>query len=179
MPRKSRGFRRGSSRHGAYIWSAIVIDEIVASTSAPASLPIVLTADFTAAGIGQKSVTLLGIRGWLSIGQSVTNTSQASVFMAVVKHDDDIDMTSAEMNPTGLAFYTQENILWTGGWNNPGMETGVGNQPTDAGGIMGSQVNLKAKRKLKSGEGISLQLAATGASNCTLSGVLRAILLIS
>jgi len=167
---RHRGVRRGSRSKGEYIWAAVVADE-VSVTATPQGLPLVITGDFANIGGQKTGITLLAIRGWYSL-TSVASASPESFFAAIIKHDEDADLTAVENDPATVGFYVDEDILWTGGWLNGAMTTDIGIRPT-----YHELIDVKARRKLKSGENISIQLVTNGGGNAVdISGVWRALL---
>ncbi len=148
------------------------MDELATSPTGIGAL-IVDSTDFTTAA-GRSEVTLVGIRGWLSIATSNTS-SPDTLYMSIVKKDQDESSTAAPMNPSALLHYIDEDILWTAGFLSPALQTAAGIRP----GLGYLEVNVKAKRKLATGQDISLQIASSAGSAQTVSGVLRAVMLIN
>ncbi len=174
MARRKTGFQRFSRRQGSHIWAVILLDDVTISNAAPIGNPIVATTDFAAAG-GQSKCTLMAIRGWLSWRQgSVVGADIA--FGAIVLKDEDEDVTGASMDPTAAPFYGESDVLWTTGFVGVGQQTLVGTRP---GTHMTEQINVKARRKMKAGQEISLQVGSVVSNNIRLSGVLRALLKIT
>ena len=170
---RRRGGGRAVARRGKYIWSVVVIDDSTIANGAPQGHPIVGSSDYTGAG-AQAEVTLMGIRGWLSWSGVVGSTADQA-FAAVAKIDEDEDVTGSTLDPASAVFYGDSDILWTGGFTNPALQTSVG---VRAGPIV-EQLNIKSRRKLKSGQGITLQVVSQAGSTIRLSGVLRAIMLVN
>ncbi len=161
--------RRASARKGEYIWTAVLFDEVSVSNTTQ-GLPIVLSADFSST-TSQQQATLVAIRGWFSLASQNT-TAPESVFMGIVKKDEDESSTGISMDPGIIDFYVREDILWTGGWLNPAFQTAVGERP-----FYHEILNVKAKRKLRGGQDISLQVVSQGGTNAVdISGVLRGLL---
>jgi len=158
-------------RTGRYIWSAILFDEVEMTTT-PQGFPIVNSGDFGAQA-GSKEVTLMGIRGWLQLGQKDNGTVASTTYLGIVKKDDDESTSGASQDPSNIEFYIDEDILWTGGWYDPALATNVGNKPTGP----YIEVNVKSRRKLKTGQAINLSVVNTTGVLVHLSGVLRAIML--
>ena len=169
MARRTATTFRSSRRHGNFIWSAILLDQ-VSFTVAAQGLALVVSADYALAA-SQGQATLMAIRGWLSLSNG-SSTNRESLYMAIVKKDEDESPTGLSMDPGIAEFYTKEDILWTAGWLNPAFQTAAGERSQ-----YHEILNIKAKRKLKSGQDISLQFASNGgAPTSQLSGVLRALI---
>ena len=168
MPRKG-GFRRGVRAVGEYIWTAILMDDVAISATVQ-GLPIVLSSDYSRT-TSQQQATLIAIRGWLSLSTSNT-TAREQVFMGIIKKDEDEDATGVSLDPGIIDFYVREDVLWTGGWQNPAFQTSVGERPS-----YHEILNVKAKRKLRGGQDISLQVVSQGGTTTErITGVLRGLL---
>ncbi len=169
---RAKSFSRGTRRKGRYLWSGLLFDELVISSTVQ-GFAIVASDDFTTAQ-GRSEVTLMGIRGWLSFS-TVDATAKETAYIGIVKKDTDESVSGASMDPSALSFYIDEDILWTGGWLSPGHITAVGMRAhTEP-----QQLNIKARRKVATGQDISIQLAAAGGNSVLVSGVMRAIMLIN
>ncbi len=164
-------FTRTSRKRGSHIWTVILMDDLVISNAAPIGNPIVASSDFNAAG-GQSQVTCMAIRGWIAWRQTQTTTSDIA-FAAIVLKDEDESSTGASQDPTAAPFYANEDVMWTTGYSSPGQSTLVGTRPGDFGS---EQVNVKARRKMKNGQEISLQVGSVAGTLIRLSGVLRCLL---
>jgi len=171
MTKHSR-VQRSSRRKGRYLWSGLLFDELVISSTVQ-GFAIVASADFTTAA-GRSEVTLMGIRGWLSY-VTVDAVAKETAYVAICKKDTDESVSGASMDPSALSFYIDEDILWTGGWLSPGHITSVGvRASTDP-----QELNVKSRRKIATGQDISIQLATAGGNSVLVSGVMRAIMLIN
>ncbi len=148
--------KRGFHRKGEYIWTAVLMDEVnIAST--PQGLPVVLSADFSLTGAQSSGVTLMAIRGWLSM-MMTNSTANQTAYLAICKKDEDESTTGVSMDPGIIDFYVNEDVLYTTGWLCPGFQTAVGERP----GVQILDINVKARRKLKTGNDISLQVVSQG-----------------
>ena len=165
---KSR--RRSSySRKGGYIWTNVKLSsEAVANTVI--SLPVVDSSEFSQTG-SQKMVTLMAIRGWLSATKVVASGGTV-LFGLIGVFDDDLASTATEMDPAVSSTYTDEDILWTFGCELPDWSTAS----QAGGGIWHQEVNVKARRKIKTGQDVRIVYTNTLGSRVLLSGVLRALL---
>ena len=163
------GTRRVSRRKGQFIWTAILIDQVALSGTTQ-GFPIVLSADYSLTG-SQSEATLMAIRGWFSLSAGNTG-SRDTAFMGIVKKDEDESSTGASMDPGIIDFYVNEDVLWTGGWLQSAGWTQVGDRSN-----YHEILNIKARRKLKTGNDISLQaVQQAGSTAMQISGVMRALL---
>ena len=165
----SRRTRRSFSRKGGYIWTNVKLSSEAVSNTVN-SLNIVDSSEFSITG-SQKMVTLMAIRGWLSATKVVASGGTV-LFGLVASVDEDISATAAELDPAISSTYTDEDILWTFGCELPDWSTAS----QAGGGIWHQEVNIKARRKLKTGQDIRIVYTNTLGSRVLLSGILRALL---
>ena len=162
--RRSRSFSRP---RGRFIWTSVLFEGFNVPTT-PVSSNIVEDADWTAVA-GNTGATLMAIRGWWS-AQGQTGTGNDSLLMLIALVDADISATDVSLDPAAASTYTDEDLLWTGGWSNA--------QVTEI-GVRGSsnpqEVNVKARRKIRSGQEIRLCQTTTN-DEVGFSGVFRALL---
>ncbi len=152
--------RRASSSKGGknLTWTTVITDDENISTSTEI-LDIVQGVDWSVV-VGQKSATLLSIRGNINVRR--TNAVEGSVFMYIAKFDED------ETSPSPLvpATYVEEDILWTHCYQYRADSIESVNIP----------VHVKAKRRMKSGDDIRLVFVESGTTNTSeLSCILRAL----
>ena len=161
---RSRSFSR---QKGRFIWTSVLFEGFNVPIT-PVSSNIVEDADWTAVA-GNTGATLMAIRGWWS-AQGQTGTGNDSLLMLIALVDADIASTSTSLDPAAVATYTDEDVLWTGGWTKA--------QVTEVGVRAGSgqvEVNIKARRKIRSGQEIRLCQTTTN-DEIGFSGVFRALL---
>jgi len=159
-------FRRGSRAKGKYIWSSILLEAFNVPAT-PVGADIVIGTDF-AAHSGREGVTLMAIRGWLSwVAQVGTGQDVCMCYMAVV--DEDEASTAVSLDPASVAVYTDEDILWTGGFSAQST-TDVGSKEQHV-----ETINVKARRKIHTGQEVRL-IMTTSNDEIQISGVLRALL---
>ena len=169
-----RGGYRSSRRRGNLIWTSIKFDNLdVLTTPQNGGGSVVATGDWLAHA-GRQECTLMSIRGWLHATKQLGSTSPDTLFLAMIKHDEDIGDTDASLDPDVVQTYVDEDILWTAGWAAPGAHTLVG----EAAHSHYFDVNIKAKRKVSSAEVVDL-ISTTNNGLIAMSGVLRALLKIS
>ena len=107
-----RAFRRFTSGRKEKMWCSVLASNSSVTTS-PQSLDIVAPSDW-ARGAGLERCTLLAVRGWLAFRFNSTTTT--GVFLALLVSDED----ESTQSPSDVATYTDEDILWTGGFIMPG-----------------------------------------------------------
>ena len=169
MPRGR--IQRSSRRKGKYLWSGLLFDELLI-TSTPQGFDIVASADFTTAN-GRSEVTLMGIRGWLSFSNRV-QTVWETAYVGICKRDSDESTAGASQDPSALSYYIDEDILYTTGYLAGGQTTAVGQRES-----WNVDLNVKSRRKLSTGQNITMNLATAGANSVLVSGVMRAIMLVN
>ncbi len=169
MTRRGRSGGRAVARaKGSFIWTAVDMGNNDVLTT-PFGFNIVEDADWVAHA-GQQSGTLMSIRGWLSASrQAGTAADILEMYIAVI--DEDESATGASVDPASVATYTGEDILWTGGASFPGAasDSGFRSQPVVW------DINVKARRKIRSGKEVRLQVTTT-VGEIALSGFLRALI---
>ena len=117
------------------------------------------------AGFQKHAVTLLAIRGWISISPDFLADTHSTVMWAVaVTHEGD---TLPEVDSSA---YYDEDVLYTGGR--------VFQYPTTSTAVEGSaawEINIKARRKLNIRQRVNVSVISTGLSG-TYSYVLRSLI---
>jgi len=154
MRHRQRAAKRGKN----LTWTTVITDDENISTTTEI-LDIVQGVDWSVVA-GQKSATLLSIRGNINIRR--TNAVEGSIFMYIAKFDED------ETSPSPLvpATYVEEDILWTFCYQ----------YRADAIRSLNIPVHVKAKRRMKSGDDIRLVFVESGTTNTSeLSCILRAL----
>jgi len=158
--RTTRSFRRGPRN---LIWASVAFDQVNVDNTPAIEGNIVEPSDWVS-GIGQQSATLKRIRGYLSI--SKVASAVQGMYMAIYKSDEDTGVLSVN----GVAAYTDEDILWTGGVVLPETPTGEGAAKTII-------IDVKAQRKVLAGEDIRIALQAFVGNTIVMqvSGILRGL----
>ena len=160
-------YSRSSRAKGKYIWTVVFLEAFNVPAT-PVGADICIGTDF-AAHSGREGCTLMAIRGWLSFcAQAGTGQDVLSAFIAVV--DEDESSVGASLDPALVGTYTDEDILWTGGFSKGPATTDVGFGPTFT-----EQINIKARRKIHTGQEVRLQLTTMN-DEIQASGILRALL---
>ena len=160
---------RASRAKGKYIWTAILIEGFNVPIT-PVAAEIVIGTDF-AAHSGREGVTLMAIRGWLSYtAQTGTGGDTLMQYIAVI--DENEGPTSTSLDPAAIDTYVSEDILWTGGWSKQ-EATNTGSRESFV-----EQINVKARRKINTGQEVRLQMTTTN-DEIQVSGVLRGLLKIA
>ena len=158
----ARRRRTAFRRQGQYIWtSAIINNEDVLATTL--TTPIVNDADFGDAGA--RNITLMGIRGWISVSDSAL-TASSGYFAGILMIDEDVGATSAQQAMNDANVLVNEDILST--WCLQMTDGGAHRTVFD--------VNVKARRKLKTGQEIRFSHIAGAALRAEVSAVFRAVL---
>ena len=160
--RSRRAFKRGPKN---YVWMTLLIGNVLVADGAIGGNNIVQTSDW-AGDFGFERSTLLTVRGWLSFaGQGVT---ALSVFALIAKIGD--SEPDADIGPSLVASYTDNDILWTGGFNAQ-VESGDG---PGAERHYRENIHIKVKRKMTVGDNIALFITPVGDPvifSCVLRGL--------
>jgi len=161
--RRQRTFSRGDAN---YVWAVILGEGItVPVDTAPLILDLVADADWTAIA-GQKSATVMAIRGWMSFVSIGVAFSAGKWYCGT--QDEDI-LTGTGISPGLVGTYVDEDIMWTGGWDKPAVVTDVG--------LMHNEIiDIKAKRKIKTATEVRMVLGASATDQIAVSVVLRTLL---
>jgi len=134
--------------------------------------PVVSMVDDFNVGVGQCEATLLRIRGYMAVhptGDTVAG-SYLAMCGAAVYDDDDVAITDWRQ----VVNYTREDVLWTAG-DLIRLPTTV---PVHYSHAMHFDVDIKAKRRLKSGQNVRVEMTVdvpTGGQMVVI-GALRALL---
>ncbi len=156
-----RAFSRGPKN---YIWTAVLLENVTVATTVLRGENIVTASDWVTSAQGFERATLLSVRGWIS-WHNLGSVSVDCKFMIVKQGDTEPDIDAAN-----ILSYTEEDVLWTGGDVVPASTVAANGNPF----VMHYDIDIKAKRKLSSGNDIALFIAPNGAS-VTVSTVLRAL----
>jgi len=166
----TRAARRGPKNQ---VWTVSLRDDFEITTGVTViAFSIILDSDWERTSASSERATILRTRGWISIRPASAAGVQldGTVFMYLTVQDDDATSVSAGLAAT----YADEDILWTGGVLFPPGSIVV------QGGFVGSSkdilLDVKAMRKLRSGQTLELVVTNNMAGSIFLSGVIRSLL---
>ena len=160
---KSRHTRSFSSGGKNYMWAAARIGRNIPTTTSRDLL--VADSDWNVTG-GSKSCTIIAMRGYLSFRSLGTTTGDAKWYIGKL----DKDATAAD--PDVVDTYVEEDIMYTGGLNK-----GAG--AVDAVQLHHEFIDVKAKRRIKSGTDIILASSALVTTQVRMDGIIRTLLLLN
>ena len=156
--------RRSSSRGDKnYVWTAVRVNRVLGLVATEDLL--VTDTDWSADG-GQRSATVIAIRGYLTFANVGAAAAYGQWYMGVA--DADIVPESPDLVDT----YVDEDIMWTGGV----LKSAAG---ADGDNLLTVDVDVKAKRKIKTGMNLRLIMEASSASEIQVSGIIRTLLLLN
>ncbi len=167
---------RGRRRRGAsasrgpknQVWTVIVLDELVVSSTTQDALIVDSTDWAVSAAASFERATLLRIRGWLSLTRAVTVAVSTSYFFAIYITDED----AAAVSPADTTMYTKEDVIWTGGFAMGAGNASSVEQPV----IVSLDIDVKSMRKITSASQVRLGLVSgDAAANLSAAGVIRAL----
>jgi len=169
MSRRNQNRARTSSAQRNKVWTALSLEEDLV-TITPQADNLVEEADWSNVA-GMEHATLLAIRGWIC-ATFASAANPVSLMQALIMIDDEIP--PADTSPRDVGIYVNEQILWTGGVAYPKLRSDVGNGFSTV-----WDINVKAKRKITSGDAIRYIRGANIDNNVEVNCVLRALLLVS
>ncbi len=156
--------RRGASRGPKNnVWTVILFDELTVDDTPAVEGVIVAVTDWSGA-TGNEKATLLRIRGYLTVALLGAASTNKPVFMAIYISDKDTGVLS----PTGVAAYTDEDILWTGGVSLPAVISGEGH-------TQHIEIDVKSMRRINSSQEVRITMQGAAAGTVSVSGVLRGL----
>ena len=164
--------RRGSSIRASRgpknnVWT-VVQAEAQVQTNTTVEAVIVAPTDWSGvAGLGLERATLLRVRGWLSAAPAVEDVSTGGIFFVIYVVDED----AALVNPLDVSTYVNEDVLWTGG----AQFAGQGALAIETRPSVEWEVDIKAMRKLTSGQEVRLAAQVITGLNVRWSGTLRGL----
>jgi len=163
----TRAARRGPKNN---LWTVVVQDEISIGAGGALRSNIVVAADWERSTGGNERATLLTIRGWFAITSKPNAgvaASGGSIHAYIGIFDED------ETPPLGdlASTYSQEDVIWTDGWTFPGAA-----DVSDPMQTYKAHVHVKAMRKIRSGQKVSLVIDSGLTTAVQTNGVLRALL---
>jgi len=165
MSRRRAGRRSVSRGPKNNIWSVVLLESAAIGAGITEG-DIVNASDMQAPLTGFQRYTLLRIRGWLAVSKAIGATADAGFMMIYVT-----DADSATDDPSVAATYTDEDILWTGGYEF---------SPFVVGALEPSQnvridIDVKSMRKIDTSRDVRFAFTQNLNGSTTVSGVLRAL----
>ena len=155
----SRSTRRGSGKDSNLIWTTIQgIDTVVSDSTLSAD--IVLDADW-AVRVARESATVMGIRGWVACAAPIMAVQVS--FAAYIGLSDE---NAGSGSPQAVATYNNEDVMFTYG-------AAFGLNAIDAAVW---EIDVRAKRKIRTGTEVRYNFIANVASELEISFVIRAVL---
>ena len=167
---RSRSFRgaRRSSGPKNNIWTSVLA---AGSSIAAAAIPnfnIVQGTDWERSAAGKEIGTLLSIRGYLTVqNQLIDEALGSGQLMAYIGK---FDAGEGVINPGVVGTYVAEDILWTGGKAMPAVAA------ADHWDGWHVEFNVKAMRRISSGEEIRLVIANQSANAVQATMVIRGLI---
>ena len=152
------------------VWTAVVMAQVLMDTTSQQAV-IVTPDEWQAASTGFKHATLLRIRGWISIAKVQAVDTAQGIFLAIYVDD----QTSGSASPGVAATYNTEDILWSGGVSFAGSDAASLESLTS----FNLDVDVKAMRRIDSGESVRFVFTSTVNSAAVISGVLRGLVRLS
>ena len=168
MAAKSRG-KRYARKSGNLVWTVVTNDSFTINPGVTVSgSDIVSDSDWTVLG-GMERATILRVRGWFGINvePALALTAGGPVFGYIGLFDGQEPSTAADLATT----YNEEDILTTFGWQFP--YTNIGEAP---GPTWHQDIDVKAMRKIRSGQDLRFVLTNLHSLKVEVSFVLRALL---
>ena len=151
------------------VWASVLASSQNVGTGTFLSFNIVQDNDWVRAS-GLERATLLRIRGWWSwITKDATGSHDGGPIFAYIGIYDE-DETSAD--PSQVATYGEEDILWTSGLELPFTDSGAGQTQFN------EKIDVKAMRRIRKGQEVRLVIANKGVSDGELTLLVRGLLTI-
>ena len=163
--RRTRTRRSGLKSN---VWSVVVLDNVLIP-SAGVEAAIVIPDEWQPAAGGFEHATMLRIRGWLSIARITTVVTLHTIALVIYKIDQNDTLKSALSATT----YNEEDVLWTGGLNYPTIASGLGDDGLNP---VQFDIDVKAMRRITSGDDVRLSMISSVNNASRISGVLRALI---
>ena len=170
MARRGSRARGGSRGPKNNIWTTIVDNEQVVGTGSTIEFPVVADSDWQR-GAAAERATILRVRGWININKYIAAGvvgGDGAVFMYLALMDDDAVAPAANVAST----YVEEDIMWTAGATF--HANGAGG--VDAPAVVQFVIDVKAMRKMRSGQTLSLVVTNLCVESVELDLVCRALL---
>ncbi len=155
---------RASRTKNNYVWSVVSVNRAILTTVTSENL--VQDSDWNPSG-GQKRATIIAVRGYLMMRAVGVLVSDCHMYLGIMDED-----VATSPDPALAATYVDEDIMWTGGFcKSPGAQ--------DARQLFHMDINIKAKRKIRSGQELRLNSIGTNASELRLIGILRTLMIVN
>lgn len=174
---RSRSVRQRGTKKLAWV-TTLFTSDFELPTVPRVDVTVLDPGDFIQGASGSRqehAATLMAIRGYVS----VLNTDDGSVGLDayrgyIAKIDQDQLSTVANMDPTLVATYNDESILWTMG--NLNLQFSAGAQKV----ADRYEVNVRARRRLSSDDAVQMRIGGTvdPSGLYTVFGLLRALILL-
>lgn len=159
MSRRRRGARYNKDTNT--VWTAVIVDELVTTTIT--EVPLVVDADWSEA-TSQRKCTIIAVRGWLSLTPLVV--AEADLFGYFGVHE----TGAASGLPSAIGTYLNEDIMMTFGRGSVNEATAGFSES------MRYEVDVKSKRKMRTGQDLRLVLNSDVANGFHVGGVVRCLL---
>jgi len=163
---RRHGVQRAAKKTKNQVWTTILADDLTLGAGATTSLAVVDDADWTVVG-GSERATIMRVRGWMSvITKGVTGSfARVSMFSYIGVSDEDAPPESA----AAVGTYAEEDIMATYGTNFAFTDTGTVGRSWD------QLIDVKAMRKIRTGQQCRLVLTNSGIIGVFFSLVVRAL----
>jgi len=173
--RSSRGASKGQKNQ---IWTVSLLDdfELTTGVTIAAFSPVIDTDWQRGTAPSFERATVMRMRGWFTVVQKLTAglADDGTVFSYCLLHDEDATAPPGNISTS----YTEEDILWTGGHLFGEVERVI----TVEGGSSiaesqwSEQFDVKAMRRIRSGQAIDLVFTNLLAGSVRISGCIRTLL---
>jgi len=163
--RVQRSVRKDKS---GLVWCCAGIMDPANSIIAPEGqlvFPVVDMANDVNSAAGQAQATFLRMRGWISCFYDDGDPGRMDVLAAAFKID-----ANEVIQLDVITTYTREDILWTGGVVQTNIAIGGASL-----GFWHQEIDIRAKRRIRTGEEIQLIVENQGDQNMRVGGVLRGL----
>lgn len=171
--RRHRAVRRGMKNQ---LWTVSIVDEFELTTGlSTAIFSPVVDEDWQRASVSAEKCTVLRVRGWVSVVQELTAGvgGDGTVFAGMVLHDEE----ATTPNMSLVTSYGEEDLLWIGGHLFGPVERviTVEGGTTSLANQWHFDVDIKAMRKMRTGQAMDMVFTNLLPSSVEISGVLRAL----
>jgi len=167
---RNRARRAPVRRNGELMWTASSSEPITITPGSFLDFPVLDVIADLDNPVGQEHVTLLRMRGYLCVLPLELDAATIPSFMAAALVLDD-DEDSSTTPPGTVGTYTHEDVLWTWG----GMFFCPSAVPIDYVPSKDTTLDIKSKRRLRSGEGVHIVIQNVGSVDIVALGVIRAL----
>ncbi len=144
------GRHRFARQKGSRIWTSVMFSANQALADGVAQQAIIATQGDWSSATGDVGVTLLTIRGYISVVTNAAADMSCQWWIGTV--DADVVGANSQLNPAAVATYVDEDVLLTGGYQWEASSTE---------GHMWD-VNVRTMRKLDRQKHVFLQIVMTG-----------------